>query len=270
MARIKMGMYSESIGRNTQLNVIVPDPNEQRRLPNGKFPVLWLLHGAFDGYESWERFSAIERYAKKRGLMVVMPNAENSFYSNMDLGRFYDFIVTELPYKLAEYFPMSTEREDNFIAGLSMGGHGTARIGYQNPEKYAAMGLFSSANFIDMNLPMAPGGMRAPCNFVRWQILGCEDRSMTTLRGTQHDNRHLARLASESGKPLPKMFSCCGTRDSCYENVKDDVEFLRSLPNPYDVVFFDSIGVHDWDFWDQWAPIFIDWLPIRKRSNEKC
>lgn len=270
MSLVKMELYSQCLTRKTLLNVIVPDPSETRRLPNGKFPVLLLLHGAFDGYEGWQRFTSIELYAQKRGIMVVMPDAENSFYSNFDLGRYYDYLTQELPEMLANYFPMSTQREDTFIGGLSMGGHGTARIGYQNPDKFAAMGLFSSANFIDMNLPMAPGGQRSPNNFIRWQILGCDDKDMTTVRGTEHDNRHLAQLASESGKPLPKIFSCCGTRDSCYQNVKNDVAFLRSLPNPFDVIFFESTGIHHWDFWDEWAKVFVQWLPIRKRENETC
>lgn len=268
MALIRMELFSECLTRKTTVNVIVPEMSEKRVLPNGKFPVVWLLHGAFDGYQGWERFTSIELYAQKRGVMVVMPDAENSFYSNYPLGRYYDYLVEELPRKLAQYFPMSTERQDTFIGGLSMGGHGTGRIGYRNPDKFAAMGIFSSANFIDMNLPMAPGGMRRPCNFIRWQVLGCEDRDMQTLKGTINDNRHLAQLASESGQPLPKIFSCCGTQDHCYQDCKNDVAFLRSLPNPYDVVFFESTGVHYWDFWDEWVRVFLQWLPIRERSNE--
>ena len=185
--------------------------------------------------------------------MIVMPDAENSFYSNFMLGRYYDYLIEELPRMLAQYFPMSTERQDTFIGGLSMGGHGTGRIGYRNPDKFAAMGIFSSANFIDMNLDMVPGGKRRPPNFIRWQVLGCEERDMRTLRDTIHDNRYLARMASESGQPLPKIFSCCGTQDLCYQDCKNDVEYLRNLPNPYDVVFFESTGVHYWDFWDEWG-----------------
>ncbi len=268
MALIKMELYSECLTRKTMVNVIVPEISDPRVLPNGKYPVVWLMHGAFDGFQGWHRFTSIELYAQKRGVMVVMPDAENSFYSNFMLGRYYDYLTEELPRMLAQYFPMSTERQDTFIGGLSMGGHGAGRIGYRNPDKFAAMGIFSSANFIDMNLPMAPGGKRFPANFIRWQVLGCEDRDMQTLRDTIHDNRYLARTASESGQPLPKIFSCCGTQDICYQDCKNDVEYLRSLPNPYDVVFFESTGVHYWDFWDEWVRVFLQWLPIRERKDE--
>lgn len=268
MAIINMELYSQNLTRKTKVNVIVPDLSEKRRLPNGKLPVLWLLHGAFDGYQGWHRFTSVELYAQKRGIMIVMPDAENSFYSNFDLGRYYDYLAIELPRMLAAYFPMSTERADTFIGGLSMGGHGTGQIGYRNPDKFAAMGIFSSANFIDMNLPMAPGGMRRPCNFIRWQVLDCQDRDMDCLHDTEHDNRYLARLASEKGGPLPKIFACCGTQDHCYIDVKNDVGYLRSLPNPFEVDYFESTGVHYWDFWDEWVRVFIQWLPLRKRSNE--
>ena len=268
MALIKMELYSECLTRKTIVNVIVPEISDPRVLPNGKYPVVWLLHGAFDGYQGWQRFTSIELYAQKRGVMIVMPDAENSFYSNFMLGRYYDYLIEELPRMLAQYFPMSTERQDTFIGGLSMGGHGTGRIGYRNPDKFAAMGIFSSANFIDMNLDMVPGGKRRPPNFIRWQVLGCEERDMRTLRDTIHDNRYLARMASESGQPLPKIFSCCGTQDLCYQDCKNDVEYLRNLPNPYDVVFFESTGVHYWDFWDEWVRVFLQWLPIRERKDE--
>ena len=50
MALIKMELFSECLTRKTLVNVIVPELSEKRVLPNGKFPVVYLLHGAFDGY----------------------------------------------------------------------------------------------------------------------------------------------------------------------------------------------------------------------------
>ena len=48
----------------------------------------------------------------------------------------------------------------------------------------------------------------------------------------------------------------------------EDLRYFTTLPNPYDVVFFDGDGVHFFDFWDKWLDVFIQWLPIRPRSNE--
>ncbi|MFH1879783.1 MAG: alpha/beta hydrolase-fold protein [Bacillota bacterium] len=270
MSFIQMQLHSECLTRKASIHVILPEMSEERRLDNGKFPVLWILHGASDDHTMWQRFTSLERYAQKRGIAVVMPSVEISFYANTDGGRYFDYVTEELPRMLCGYFPISEKREDNFIMGMSMGGHGTMKLGFTKPELYAAMGIFSCANFIDMMGAggMAEGGKRAPLNFIRWQVFGTDDGDLTKAHNTEHDNRYLARLASESGKPLPKIFSCCGTADGCYKAVKEDIAYFRSLPNPFDIKFFDSTGFHDFEFWDRWLDVFIQWLPIRKRTKE--
>lgn len=268
MSLINMQLNSECLTRKATINIILPELSEERRLANGTYPVLWLLHGATDDQTMWQRFTSLELYAQKRGIAVVMPAVEISFYANTDGGRYFDYVTEELPRMLASYLPISTERADNFIAGMSMGGHGTMKLGFSKPERYAAMGIFSCANFIDICKDMVPGGQRHPLNFIRWQVFGMEDGNLEPAHGTQNDNRHLARLASESGKPLPRIFGCCGTADGSHDAQKEDFAYFASLPNPFDVVFFDSPGFHYFDFWDEWLKVFIQWLPIRKRTKE--
>ena len=48
----------------------------------------------------------------------------------------------------------------------------------------------------------------------------------------------------------------------------EDLRYFTTLPNPYDVVFFNSDGIHFFDFWDRWLEVFIQWLPSRPRENE--
>lgn len=273
MALIRMDLNSECLTRCVPVSVILPDATEKRRLDNGKFPVLWLLHGATDDHTMWQRFTSVELYAQKRGIAVVMPSVETSFYTNTDGGRYFDYVTEELPRVLRARLPLSERREDNFVAGMSMGGHGTMKIGFTKPENYAAMGIFSCANFIDM---MRGGGMvdggrrRHPLNFIRWQVFNVKNEAgdLDECHGTEHDNRYLAKLASESGKPLPKIFACCGCQDGCHDDEKSDMAYFSSLPRPYDVTFFDGDGVHYFDFWDRWLNVFIQWLPLRSRSNE--
>lgn len=270
MSLIRMELYSECLTRVTPIEVILPDVSEKRRLNNGLFPVLWMLHGATEDCTVWQRFTSLERYARDRGIAVVMPSVETSFYSNIDAGRFFDYMTEELPRMLYSYFPLSPRREDNFIAGMSMGGHGTMKLGFSRPDLYAAMGIISCANFIDMIGDMIPGGKRHPLNFIRWQVFGIKNDTgdLSEAHDTEHDNRYLARKASESGQPLPRIFACCGKQDGCHDDMKADLAYFASLPNPFDVVFFDSDGVHNYEFSDPWLKVLIEWLPICKRSNE--
>lgn len=271
MALIQMELYSECLTRVVSLQVIMPQQTEKRRLDNGLFPVLWMLHGATEDCTVWTRFTSIERYAQTRGIVVVLPSVDTSFYTNTDGGRYFDYVTEELPRILRQYFPISPRREDNFVAGMSMGGHGTMKIGFSKPENYAAMGIISCANFIDlMRKDMIPGGKRRPLNFIRWQVFGIqnEEGDLFEAHNTENDNRYLARLASESGKPLPRIFACCGKQDGCHDMQVEDCAYFRSLPHPFDVQFFDCDGVHNYEFADKWLNTLIQWLPIAKRTGE--
>lgn len=266
MALMELEINSKCLTRLSELYVIIPEAGEGRWNDEGKYPVLWLLHGATDDYTMWQRFSSIERYANKAGIAVVMPNADISFYTNTDGGRYFDFVTQELPEILKNMVPISTRREDNFIAGMSMGGFGTMKIGFTLPEKYAAMGIFSSHNFIDAMPDLTPEDDRDwPLNKVRELVFGTYN--LHEVYNTEHDMAYLARKASESDKPLPKIFGCCGTADGTIIKQREFFKMLKSLKRPYDATLYENCGFHDFDFWDKWLPIFLQWLPRGEETN---
>lgn len=105
------------------------------------YPVLYLLHGLSDDHTIWHRRTSIERYVSALGLAVVMPNVGKSFYTDMaNGGNYFTFITEELPTLVQSYFPVSAKREDNFIAGLSMGGYGAFKVALSCPEKICGGG----------------------------------------------------------------------------------------------------------------------------------
>ena len=82
--------------------------------------MLLLLHGLSSDATSYMRFTSIERYAEAHQLAVIMPNADHSGYANMAFGHsYYDYILEIYNYA-HQVLPVS-KKEDNFIAGHSMG-----------------------------------------------------------------------------------------------------------------------------------------------------
>ena len=139
MAFIQCDFSSETLGMGVSVNVLLPQGSK-----NQLHPVLWLLHGRSDDHTAWMRQTSIERYASERGLAVVMPAAGLSYYQNMYQGlRYADYIDHELPRVMRSFFPLSEAREDNFIAGLSMGGYGAMRSALLYPERYAEFDLLA-------------------------------------------------------------------------------------------------------------------------------
>ena len=151
MAYMQVEMFSQALHMAVGVDVILPQPvKNEIGLESGektdqKYPTLWLLHGATDDQTTWQRRTSIERYVAPLGLAVVMPSAHLSSYTDMAHGgAFYTYIVEELPVLMRQFFPLSEKREDNFIAGNSMGGYGAMKIGINNPDRYAAIGCFSA------------------------------------------------------------------------------------------------------------------------------
>ena len=56
----------------------------------------------------------------------------------------YDYFTKELMPLVYGWLPVSDKREDNFIAGLSMGGRGTIKFAVNFPQLFAAAAVLSA------------------------------------------------------------------------------------------------------------------------------
>ena len=147
MALVQMNFESRYLNNNHEISIILPDmPRDKTPAEfygsGRKYKVLWLLHGTFGDHSDWIRKSNIELYACEKDLIVVMPSGLNANYANWEhfsIGyNMYDYLTEELMPLIYNWFPASDKREDNFIAGLSMGGSGTLVYALNHPEKFAA------------------------------------------------------------------------------------------------------------------------------------
>jgi S-formylglutathione hydrolase FrmB len=175
MSLLQVSFRSAALHRKVPMQVILPSDAEIGSA--GPFKTLYLLHGLMDNCQGWTSNTRIERWAMERNLAVVMPSAENSFYVDMPYGSscFGDFGVyvgKELVEMTRKMFRPSLNREDTFIAGLSMGGFGALRNGlkYSDTFGYIACGTedyllkanrkladFLKANGIDVTYEAGPG-----------------------------------------------------------------------------------------------------------------
>ncbi len=150
MALLTLNMKSAELGCPTTVRILLPDWRDAKKKgETGKMKVLWLLHGATNGPDDWLLETNLARYVKNRSLMVVLPSALNSDYSNYTVFangfNFESFFLNELMPMIYSWFPASNKREDNYIAGYSMGGTGAMQFGFVHPELFNGIGIFSSA-----------------------------------------------------------------------------------------------------------------------------
>ncbi|MER2024676.1 MAG: MBL fold metallo-hydrolase [Eubacteriales bacterium] len=96
MAYINCHFYSKYLAHDTEISVVLPEL--WSGIPEGGYPVMYLLHGRGDDATSWVRRSSIEEYACEHRTAVVMPSAECSFYLDGVFGkRYFSYMTGELP-----------------------------------------------------------------------------------------------------------------------------------------------------------------------------
>lgn len=243
----EMSYRSKAIKTTTTVSVILPDNVE------GTYKTLYLLHGAGGNNTVWPRFSSIERYAKEHNIAVVMPSVGNSWYTDTAYGvNYFTFVTEELPeFCRAHFKGMTDRREDNLIAGLSMGGYGAFKIALTYPERYFACASLSGAFDITRK--------GRPYDLSLWKAnFGFLLNSAAELEGTAHDVFHLTKQAKADGKALPKMFIWCGTEDRLLDASRSYHTLLTELEIDHE--YRESEGDHSWKWWDMHIKPALEYL----------
>jgi len=234
--------------------VILPERVRQDQTdPMAAFPTLWLLHGLSDDHTIWQRRTSIERYAMPLGIAVVMPAVARSFYTDMKHGLpYWTFVSEELPRIARSFFPLSERREDNFVAGLSMGGYGAFKLALSHPDRYAAAASLSGA----LDIVRITSGTDGEVSSEMQNTFGAPE----SVRGSRNDLLFLASELASSKRPCPALFQCCGTEDFLYQDNLTFREHTHTLGLPLD--YRECPGTHDWGFWDEHIQHVLRWLPI--------
>ncbi len=244
MAFLTCNFSSETLGMDTSVNVVLPEG------VSGKFKTLYLLHGLSDNYSNWVRRSSIERYACEKGIAVIMPDGGRSFYTDMAYGpRYYTYIAQELPKICRSFFNISDNRDDTFVAGLSMGGYGAFKLALKNPDKYC--GAASLSGVLDIEAAMK---RNASWKDEAILILG----ENPSLENSSENLFYLLKELDKTHCKKPRLYQACGTEDFLYE---ENVSFRRVVATS-DIEHFyeEGPGDHSWEFWDTYIRKAIDFL----------
>ncbi|WP_010272544.1 alpha/beta hydrolase [Paenibacillus senegalensis] len=221
MALLQVNFFSYILGMDSSMTVLLPEKRQQpyQSNPNKKYPVLYLLHGHSDDHTSWQRKSLIELLVRDHDLIVVMPNAHRSFYTNGKHGhRYFDFFAHELPVVVGNFFPASDKREDNFIAGLSMGGYGALKLALNFPEKFAAVGSLSGAmSPIDALIKADKNGMFTVTDFTEnfKNVFGTKEE----YQHTESDLFYVTGKLDKKIHPSPESINPAGKVTLCTKRI---------------------------------------------------
>ena len=235
---------SKTLKRPRRMHVYTPPGYEKGE---GKYPVFYLLHGAFDCDASWTTVGRagfildnLIAAGKAQPMIVVMPAGhtgpfrfgppgDNSFQRQMD--EFVeDFTKDVRPYVESNY-RVKADRANRAIAGLSMGGAQTLSIAFGHLDEYAYIGVYSSG------------------------IFGINGGFGGTAPSTEWEDSHKATLDDAAlKKGLSLVWFGCGKEDFLVKTSEATVAMLKK--HGFDVVSRDSEGGHTWINWREYLNEF--------------
>ena len=248
--------FSETLGLMSTMHVLLPQRTmaEAQRKRAPKVRTLYLLHGHSDDHTAWQRWTSIERYAEVFNIAVVMPAVHLSFYNDMvHGGKYWQFISEEVPAVVQSLFPLSAARNDNFVAGLSMGGYGAYKLALTYPERFAAAASLSGGLDLTYSVwadnPRNDEGRLAEFR----TIFG----DLSKVPGSRNDLIALAKKVSR-GPVKPRLYQCCGTEDFIYP---DNVRFREAVSKlSLDLTYEEGPGEHNWAYWDRMIQRVLGWM----------
>lgn len=162
--KLRITVHSEALAGNLigdspdrEVSIYLPpdyDQNTEKR-----YPVLYMLHGYTDRDDKWFGFqehwinlpsivdSAIVA-GVSREMLIVMPNAYNTFKGSMysssvTIGDWETFVTRELVEYVDQHYRTIADKSSRGLAGHSMGGYGTMRLGMKYPDVYSSIYLLS-------------------------------------------------------------------------------------------------------------------------------
>lgn len=253
---------STAMNKMYKANVVLPNSYAKSKI---KYPVLYLLHGAYGHYSDWlsntPNKSTVKDLADQYNIIIVMPEGETfSFYLNSPVNKgsqFETYITEEVIQKIDKTYRTINEKKGRVIAGLSMGGHGALYLSARHPELFCAAGSMSGA--VDMGTMLN----REPNN----QVL----KLMEPIFGDQNNNPDLYAQNAVIGmvdkikaNKLALIIDC-GVDDFLIEPNR---EFHRRLvyekiPHEYT----ERPGAHTWEYWENALPYQVLFFSKVFKSN---
>jgi enterochelin esterase-like enzyme len=235
--------YSKSLKRFRRMHVYTPPGYESGE---GRFPIFYLLHGAFDCDDSWTSVGRagfildnLVAAGKAKPMVVAMPAGHTGpFQFGMPLAMddfIADFTGDVMPY-VESHYRVEADRAHRAIAGLSMGGGQTLAIGMSHLGDFSSIGVFSSGIFGITGQGPGSGGS-----------------------SPSFEEQHRAVLDDPAlKKGLRLVWFATGREDFLLATSKATVDMLRA--HGFDVVYQQSAGGHTWANWREYPGEFAPQL----------
>lgn len=142
-------------GDDPNRDVFVYLPPSYASSPNRRYPVIYFLHGYGATAQAYVNLMQVPDSIDEaiadglREMIVVLPDANTLFNGSMyssspTTGDWEGFVADDLVGYIDGHYRTTPDRMSRGLAGHSMGGYGTLRIGMKRPEVFGSIYAMSS------------------------------------------------------------------------------------------------------------------------------
>jgi len=156
-------------GDSPDRDVFVYLPPSYKTNPNRRYPVVYFLHGYAAHAETYWNSLSVPAAAdadiangSSHEMIIVLPDAftvySGSMFSNSPTtGDWETFVADDLIAYIDGHYRTIADRSARGLAGHSMGGYGTVRIGMKHPEAFSVLYAMSSCCLMNDPQRLLPG-----------------------------------------------------------------------------------------------------------------
>ncbi len=235
---------SKSLGAPVTYVAYLPAAYETSK---ASYPVIYALHGMFEGSSFWERRGLEPQFVElvKSGVapnaIVVTVDGGNNLFVNSTRGKYQDMVTKDLVEHIDKNYRTIAKREGRALLGISMGGYGALNIAFSQPGVFAAVATHSAMLLTE--IPTIEAGAR-----------GGQMRAFTGVFGEPVDaavwkaDDPLELAKSVDPAKVPALYFDCGGQDR-YGLFKGN-EALHTILDGRKIAndFSISPGDHGYDF----------------------
>lgn len=200
---------SEVLGRDVSYTVDLP---ASYATGDRRYPVVYALHGLFEGHGFWARrglAAALEALREKGEVpefVVVAVDGGNSFFVNGPKGRYEDLVTTDAIAHVESTYRVVPGRAGRAIFGVSMGGYAALRIALARPDLFRAVATHSAMLLEAIPSPDQGAG--------RWHMAAFQAVFGDPIDAALwKSNDPLAAVEKAEAKAAPAFYFDCGSED---------------------------------------------------------
>jgi S-formylglutathione hydrolase FrmB len=210
-AEVRTGTFaSASLGR--EVSYVVDLPPSYASATSRLYPVVYALHGLFEGPGFWERRGLAPILASLREsgavpeFLLVAVDGGNSFFVNAPGGRYEDLVTKDLVAHVESTYRVVPGRKGRALLGVSMGGYAALHVAFEQPGLVAAVATHSAMLLERIPSPDQGAG--------RWHMAAFNKVFGDPIDAALWaDNDPLAWARKVDPKAAPLLYVDCGAED---------------------------------------------------------